>query len=255
MIALLIALSGTAVAASQALPKNSVGTKQLKNNAVTSAKIKNNQVTGADVNEATLGKVPSAQNADHATAADSATNATNATNATDATNAGNAGTVGGYHANELSRLAVGTADFPTTTAGNPVLTVNITTAGPGKSLLHAIGSGYAIVSGGTYPCEPYYWLSVDGSAIDFFSVSVYTASASGELFTIANQHVVSVSPGNHTVSLMFAGNNAGTCTTATGRVRLAVQAVPFGGTGSPPAGPAVGPMSFKGARGSLQGAR
>jgi hypothetical protein len=35
-IALSVALGGTSVAAIQALPKNSVGTKQLKRNAVTS---------------------------------------------------------------------------------------------------------------------------------------------------------------------------------------------------------------------------
>src|SRR3954449_1807624 len=77
LLALFFALCGTTFAAANALPKNSVGTKQIKNNAVTSAKIKNNQVTGADVKESSLGKVPSAANADnaaHATAADSATN-------------------------------------------------------------------------------------------------------------------------------------------------------------------------------------
>ena len=87
MLALFIALGGTTFAAANALPRNSVGTKQLKNNAVISSKIKNNQVTGADVNESSLGKVPSATNADHATAADSATNATNATHATSADSA------------------------------------------------------------------------------------------------------------------------------------------------------------------------
>jgi hypothetical protein len=64
MLALFIALSGTTFAASLALPRNSVGTKQLKRNAVTSVKIKNNQVTGADVKESSLAKVPKATNAD-----------------------------------------------------------------------------------------------------------------------------------------------------------------------------------------------
>jgi hypothetical protein len=108
LLALFVALSGTTYAAANiVLPKNSVGTKQLKKNAVTSPKIKNNTVTGADVKESSLGKVPSARNADHATSADSATNATNATNAanaahattatsaTSATSAGNANTLGG----------------------------------------------------------------------------------------------------------------------------------------------------------------
>lgn len=75
-IALTVALGGTSVAAIQALPKNSVGTKQLKKNAVTGPKIKANAVTGAkvaansltgaDINESGLGKVPSATTADAA---------------------------------------------------------------------------------------------------------------------------------------------------------------------------------------------
>src|SRR4051812_49405708 len=68
LLALFIALGGTTFAAANALPRNSVGTKQLKKNAVTGVKIKNNNVTGADVNEATLGTVP---NAGHAATADS----------------------------------------------------------------------------------------------------------------------------------------------------------------------------------------
>jgi hypothetical protein len=63
LIALFFALAGTTFAAANALPRNSVGTKQLKNNAVTSAKIKNNQVTGADVKESSLATVPSATTA------------------------------------------------------------------------------------------------------------------------------------------------------------------------------------------------
>ncbi len=46
-VALLIALSGTGVAAVSALAPNSVGTAQIKANAVTTAKIKNSAVTGA----------------------------------------------------------------------------------------------------------------------------------------------------------------------------------------------------------------
>jgi hypothetical protein len=94
LLALFIALGGTTYAAT-ALPKNSVGTKQLKKNAVTAVKIKNgnvtngkigknavtgakvkdNSLTGADVLESSLATVPSATNATHATTADTATNA------------------------------------------------------------------------------------------------------------------------------------------------------------------------------------
>jgi hypothetical protein len=111
-IAVFCALGGGAYAA-VALPKNSVGSKQIKKNAVTNAKIGNNAVTGAkvkngsltgsDINLATLPKVGSAATADnagHATNADNATNATNATNAANATNATNAG-----HATNADNIA------------------------------------------------------------------------------------------------------------------------------------------------------
>lgn len=90
--ALAVALGGTGYAALK-LPRNSVGTKQLKNSAVanrklapgavTGAKVARNSLTGVQINEATLGTVSSAT---HATSADSAASATSATTATTAQN-------------------------------------------------------------------------------------------------------------------------------------------------------------------------
>lgn len=69
VVALFVALGGTAVAASQ-LGKNTVGPKQLKKNAVTTAKVKNEAIiaakvkngtlTGTQIDASTLGVVPSA---------------------------------------------------------------------------------------------------------------------------------------------------------------------------------------------------
>lgn len=77
ILALVVAMAGTGYAALK-LPKNSVGTKQLKassvttaklkKNAVTSAKIKKKTITGADVNLNKLGTVPSANIANTANA-------------------------------------------------------------------------------------------------------------------------------------------------------------------------------------------
>lgn len=58
-VALFVALSGTAVAATR-LPANSVGTKQLRNGAVTGKKVARNTLTGANINVSTLGTVPNA---------------------------------------------------------------------------------------------------------------------------------------------------------------------------------------------------
>jgi hypothetical protein len=99
-IAVFLVLGGaTAIAAGQ-LGKNTVGTKQLKKNAVTTAKvkkeaitgakIKKGTITGANVNLASLGKVPSAANADRAVQADKATSAVSAEKATSANTAGSA---------------------------------------------------------------------------------------------------------------------------------------------------------------------
>jgi hypothetical protein len=100
-VALLAALSGTAIALpgtnsvdsgdivnntvrGKDIRNGSVGGKDIKNGSVKSLDVGDDSLTGTDINEGTLGKVPSAANADHATNADSATNATNATNATTA---------------------------------------------------------------------------------------------------------------------------------------------------------------------------
>jgi len=61
-LCLFLLLGGAAYAATK-LPKNSVGTKQIKNGAVTGAKIKKGTITGTNINLAKLGTVPSASNA------------------------------------------------------------------------------------------------------------------------------------------------------------------------------------------------
>ena len=53
-LALLIALGGTSVAAVTAIPRNSVGTPQLRAQAVTGAKVKNGTLATADVRDGTL---------------------------------------------------------------------------------------------------------------------------------------------------------------------------------------------------------
>lgn len=77
VVALMVALGGTGYAAF-GLPKNSVGTKQIKNNAVTGGKIQNGAVTASKLNVSGV-TVP---NASHATTADTASAASSATHAT-----------------------------------------------------------------------------------------------------------------------------------------------------------------------------
>jgi hypothetical protein len=62
VIALIISMGGTGYAAFT-LPRDSVGTKQLKNGAVTAAKVKRHSLTGAQINVKKLGTVPKARTA------------------------------------------------------------------------------------------------------------------------------------------------------------------------------------------------
>ncbi len=97
IIALVFAVSGTAIAASHLVN----GDKLIKKHSLSGNRLRNHTLTGTQINLNKLGKVPSAKNADVATLATNATNATSATkatNATNATNAGNANTLGGQPA-------------------------------------------------------------------------------------------------------------------------------------------------------------
>jgi hypothetical protein len=82
-LALFIALGGASYAAVK-LPKNSVGTDQLRKNAVTGTKVADHSLTGHDLDIAKLGTVPAAA---HATSADTATRAASAASADTATHA------------------------------------------------------------------------------------------------------------------------------------------------------------------------
>ncbi|MDQ6835918.1 MAG: hypothetical protein M3016_06985 [Actinomycetota bacterium] len=82
MVALVLAASGTAIAASHLVR----GDKLIKKRSLSGNRLRNHTITGKQVNLKKLGKVRNARNADFATHATTATNATNATNATSATN-------------------------------------------------------------------------------------------------------------------------------------------------------------------------
>jgi len=89
LIALVFAMSGTAVAASKLIS----GDKIIKIGSLSGNRLRSQTVTGTQIKVSTLGKVPSAATADsatnatHAASADSATNANHATTADTATNA------------------------------------------------------------------------------------------------------------------------------------------------------------------------
>jgi hypothetical protein len=138
MAALVIAASGTAVAATSLVK----GDKLIKKHSLSGNRLRNHTITGTQVNLGKLGKVPSARNADHATSANSAGSATNALNAASATNAGNASTLGGQpatafeHASDFVRAglvkASGGQTVPFASFGPFTLTLKCTDNGGGN---------------------------------------------------------------------------------------------------------------------------
>lgn len=119
-LALVVAIGGASYAAVN-LPKDSVGTKQIKKNAVKSKKVKDDSLTGKDINESALAKVPSAA------AADSATTATTATTATNADTAANAVKFAGRSLRGLSQWAFVADDGGPISSSGPI---NVSKLGP-----------------------------------------------------------------------------------------------------------------------------
>jgi hypothetical protein len=123
-VCLFLVLGGGAAFAATKLAKSSVGTEQLQGEAVTkgklapdsvnSKKVVNGSLTGEDIASSTLGKVPSASNAEHADSAttagsaNSASTATNASHATSADTAANAEKLDGHTPEELGAILIAT---------------------------------------------------------------------------------------------------------------------------------------------------
>jgi hypothetical protein len=96
LTALVIALSGTAIAATQLVS----GDKLIKKGTLSGNRLRKHTITGTQLNLNKLGKVPSAKTADTATTATNATNAGHASSADMASNATNAGLEGSVRPSE-----------------------------------------------------------------------------------------------------------------------------------------------------------
>ena len=126
VVALAVALGGTGYAATK-LPRNSVGTAQIKKNAVTGAKVKNRSLTAADFKKGTLLTGPAG-----ATGPQGATGATGATGPEGATGApgatGPTGATGPQGPSEATtaRAGVPFATLPTNGTRVPVINLGPT---------------------------------------------------------------------------------------------------------------------------------
>lgn len=120
--ALVVALSGTAIAASQMN-----GDGLIRRNTLSGNRLRDHTITAGQLNLRRLGKVPKAALADFATAAGSATDATSATNATNAVNAANATNAG--HAASADTAANATRADTATRADSAASTDGFTNSG------------------------------------------------------------------------------------------------------------------------------
>ncbi|MBS1879686.1 MAG: hypothetical protein JST31_09250 [Actinobacteria bacterium] len=167
VIAVFVALGGVGYAAVK-LPKNSVGTAQLKPSSVTGAKVRNGSLTGADIAAGTLGTVPratSAAGADHATSADNAAyaqHAGSADHAARADSAANADELGGAPASAY--LGAGSVRRIDVTLHRNAEPVTLLQAGP-LSLRASCGEGglagtFLVVEAASGGVEPSIYRSV-----------------------------------------------------------------------------------------------
>ncbi|MGH2939115.1 MAG: hypothetical protein ACRDPE_13455 [Solirubrobacterales bacterium] len=177
-VAVFIALGGASYAAVK-LPKNSVGTRQIKNNAVTGAKIRNRAVSGQKIDLSTLGTVPAASHAASADSAQNASHAARADSALDASHAASADSAGDAAAlqgNPASSFMQGGGRFLTFHRELAVGASGVTVMSlPGIGRLTAecsmgttyLRGGYKIVneSGAILDQTNHYGLGVDGGTV------------------------------------------------------------------------------------------
>ncbi len=146
--ALVVAASGTAVAAGLVTGDNLIRPRSLSGN-----RLRNHSVTGLQVAAGTLGKVPRAKKADQAFVAGSSENAVNAQDAQSATNARNASTLGGQPpssflpatdrvgTNGLVKVAAGSGPVTLFTFGPFSVSMTCTRSGSTTSLAVTAASG------------------------------------------------------------------------------------------------------------------
>lgn len=137
LLALVIAASGTAIAAIKQVSGDSL----IKKNSLSGNRLRNKTLTGTQINLSKLGKVPSATHADAAT---NATNATNAGNVDGQTIKGFGQTVAAGTMNQVAILSFNglTLTLSCTPAGKPV--VQATAAVTGSFM-----RGHTITAAGT----------------------------------------------------------------------------------------------------------
>jgi hypothetical protein len=178
VLALVVAASGTAVAAMTAMSGDSL----IKKRSLSGNRLRNHTVTGNQIKLSSLGTVPSAT---HAATADTATSATHAatadtaTNATTAVNATNAATAG---AATISRVTYASSTISVFTSGVPA-GVLATASCPTGTVVIGGGASIGDTEGGfvddSYPIGSTQWAAnfADGTRPTTGTVTAICAPA------------------------------------------------------------------------------
>jgi hypothetical protein len=206
LLALFVALGGTGYAALK-LPKNSVGTAQLKNNAVTGAKVKNGSLTAGDFG----GTLPAGAQGPVGPKGDAGSNGTNGTNGTkgDKGDPGTDGAPGASGGALLPKISGGPQD--SAAAGVPgVLTLTPFTPAANK----AEGLLYKVSWTPPATCTPAsgvggasVTVKLDGNPLE--NPQLAPAGAGPQVFAGSSGIVSSASPTQHTFSVEITDNCMG----------------------------------------------
>jgi hypothetical protein len=189
-LALFIALGGGAYAATS-LPKNSVGSKQIKQNAVSSSKVKDHSLTAGDVRSGQF--ATPAQLAGYLPLGATAANATNASNATNATNATKLGNLDPGAFERATRIqyggGVGSSEASTVLFSWPEIGLEVKTDGDldqnAQIRLHNTGPGGLQYSNGPAPGPGVFGLvsgadvEVGNAAVEFALQDIYVMQNNG----------------------------------------------------------------------------
>jgi hypothetical protein len=205
LVALFVALGGTGYAALK-LPKNSVGTAQLKNNAVTGAKVKNGSLAAADFG----GTLPGGAKGDTGAKGDKGDPGTAGTNGTNGT-PGTPGTNGAPGGALKPKITGGPQN-----SGGPNVPATLTlpsfTPAANKAELVVVKVDWTTPAGTCTPTPAgpaggQVFVKLDGNQLGS-QVGPAGGTGSSQSFTVSTPIVSSASPTSHTVSVDVADNCA-----------------------------------------------
>ena len=191
LLALFIALGGTSYAVT-ALPKNSVGTQQLKKNAVTGVKVKNGSLSSADFAAGTLLKGDTG--ASGATGATGATGPQGATGAAGPAGAQYSSVDGDSQTNPIESNAVSVASG----------TIYLDQAGKYAMFARFDTTLTANMCAGG---DPVLFLSTDGTVLAKSARTFLDSGSTWDNFVLFGKMNVAQAAGNHTARIMAGCSN------------------------------------------------